>query len=303
MKKLFILLTLLFSVICHAAEPIKIIVPFAPGGPADALARSVQNELSQELSQPVVIEYKLGAGGDIGAAYVANNNSKEVVLLLTSASIVTNLLLKSTQSYDPNKLVPAGYIGTQSLILAVGNQSPMKNFAEWRKSSSTASYGSSGVGAATHIIGEIFARSIDRELQHIPYKGSAQAAIDVINGSVDCAFFYESFAVPFFQNQQLIPIAVAAPRRLARLPDVPTFRELGIDKMTMQPWWALFANQSADAAELGRVQFALVKVLKNAALFQRFGIEVSDTKMSKDFLRQEQENYGRIVKNIKIRLE
>jgi tripartite-type tricarboxylate transporter receptor subunit TctC len=303
MKKLFISLVLLSALICQAAEPIKIIVPFAPGGPADALARAVQNELSQELAQSVVIEYKLGAAGDIGAAYVANTNSKEVMLLLTSASIVTNLLLKSTQTYDPNKLVPAGYIGTQSLILAVGNKSPMKNFAEWRRSSATASYGSSGVGAATHIIGEIFAKSIDRDLQHIPYKGSAQATIDVVNGSVDCAFLYESFAVPFFQNQQLIPVAVAAPRRLAKLPDVPTFRELGIDKMTMQPWWALFANQSADAIELAKVQSALSKVLKNAALFQRFGIEVSDTKMPKDFLRQEQENYGRIIKNIKIQLE
>lgn len=303
MKKLLILLAVLSAMTCNAAEPIKIIVPFSPGGPADALARTIQTELSQELAQSVVIEYKLGAGGDIGAAYVANSNSKEVLLLLTSTAIVTNLLLKPTQSYDPNKLVLAGYIGTQSLVLVAGNKSPVKNFAEWRRSSATASYGSSGVGSATHIIGEIFAKSMDRSLQHIPYKGSAQATVDVVNGNVDCAFFFESFAIPFLQNQQLTAIAVAAPHRLSKLPDVPTFKELGIDKMTVQPWLALFANQSADAAELARVQSALAKVLKNTALFQRLGIDATDTKMPKDFLRQEQENYGRIVKNIKIQLE
>jgi tripartite-type tricarboxylate transporter receptor subunit TctC len=303
MKKLFMLLAVLSAMMCYAAEPIKFIVPFAPGGPADALARALQTELSQELAQPVVIEYKLGAGGDIGAAYVANTNSKEVVLLLTSSGIVTNLLLKPTQSYDPNKLVLAGYIGTQSLVLVVGNKSPMKNFAEWRKSSSTASYGSSGVGSVTHIIGEVFAKSVNQNLQHIPYKGSAQATLDIVNGNVDCAFFFESHAMPFLQNQQLVAVAVAAPQRLTKLPDVPTFKELGIDKMTMQPWFALFANQSADAADLARVQSALTKVLKNTALFQKFSIDTTDTKISKDFLRQEQENYGRMVKNIKIQLE
>ena len=267
MKKLFILLAVLYAMMCHAAEPIKFIVPFAPGGPADALARAVQTELSQELAQPVAIEYKLGAGGDIGAAYVANTNSKEVVLLLTSSGIVTNLLLKPTQSYDPNKLVLAGYIGTQSLVLVVGNKSPMKNFAEWRKSLSTASYGSSGVGSVTHIIGEVFAKSVNQNLQHIPYKGSAQVTLDIVNGNVDCAFFFESHAMPFLQNQQLVAVAVAAPQRLTKLPDVPTFKELGIDKMTMQPWFALFANQSADATELASVQSALAKILKIASLF------------------------------------
>lgn len=298
-----LLLGIIMCVCMTANAAVRIVVPFVPGGPADNLARTIQVSLAQELAQPVAIEYRQGAGGDVAAAYVANTDSKDVVLLLTSTGIVTNLLLKSNQYYDATRLVPVSYIGTQTLILAVGNKSAMRNFAEWRKTANSATYGSSGVGSATHIVGEVFARTIDRDLQHIPYKGIAQATTDVISGTLDFMFDYDTHALPFVQDQQLIAIAVAAPHRLARLPDVPTLRELGITGMDIQPWWAIFANQTADAADLMRTQAALTKVLKNTADYQRLGIEIKDTKISRDFLQQEQQHYSRIVKRINIHLE
>lgn len=282
---------------------VRIVVPFAPGAAADNLARTIQPELSRELSQPVVIEYRQGAGGDIAAEYVTNTTSKDVVLLLTSTGIVTNSLLRSNQNYDFNRLVPVSFIGTQSLLLVVGNKSPMKNFVEWRRARSTATYGSSGQGSATHVMGEIFAKNLGHELQHIPYKGIAQATIDVLNGNVDFMFDYDTHAIPFVREQQLIAVAVAAPTRLSKLPDVPTFKELGINGMDIQPWWALFANPSADEADLSQVQSALVKVFKNTVLFQPLGIEVRGSAISKDFLQQERQRYNRIIGRTKIQLD
>ena len=308
MKKILATLFLLATGLAQATDVIKIVVPYAPGGPADLIAKVVQKDLSQELNRTVVLDYRQGAGGDIGAAAVANADSKETVLLVHSIGLVTNLSSKPS-TYNPDRLVPLINLGSQPLVLVVPVTSSLRTIANWRKSppGKSISFASSGIGSGTHIAGELYKSIIDKELTHIPYKGQGQLIPDLISGQVDSAFMFTVNAVPYVQSNQLYPVAVAATRRLQSMPDVPTFREYKMPEMDIQPWWVLFSNDTKNTAELEEIRTAMVRILSNkktAQEYRNLGLEQYTTILPpKDFLDTEKSKYASIIKKSGIKLD
>ena len=294
--------------LAHATDIIKIVVPYAPGGPADLIAKVVQKDLSQELGRTVVLDYKQGAGGDIGAAAVANSDTKDTVLLIHSIGLVTNLSSKPS-TYDYSRLVPLVNLGTQPLVLVVPMTSGLKTVANWRNlpADKNVNFASSGIGSGTHIAGELYKSIINKNLTHIPYKGQGQLIPDLISGQVDSAFMFTVNAVSYVQSNQLHPVAVAANRRLVSLPNVPTFREYHMPDMDIQPWWVLFANDSKNTGELDDIRRVMTKTLGNKKTAQEYynlGLETPANPIPPgNFLDIEKSKYATIIKKSGIKLD
>jgi len=307
MLKKFIYLLFLIPCVCWAQKNIVLVVPFAAGGPTDSVARILQQSLIEELGKPVVIEYRPGAGGDIGSAYVANWSRDETVLLLQSTAFATNQAL-GTPTWNRSALVPLGYLGTVSMMLVVGNKSKLTEFAEWRQLSpdKTISWGSAGVGSISHIYGELFKSKLQKNLLHVPYKGQSQSMSDLIAGVIDSAFVFSNTAEPFVKNQQVVAVAVGSANRVASLPNVPTFRELGVTGMDYYNWFILLTNQNTSIKERETIQKVLSKILSRPGTiktFQKSGLDVNYRNIDQSFVLKEVHRYQELIKTINLKVD
>ncbi|MGO4306664.1 MULTISPECIES: Bug family tripartite tricarboxylate transporter substrate binding protein [unclassified Cupriavidus] len=266
------------------SKPITWVVPFAAGGSTDIVARSIGQELSRALGQPVVVENRPGAAGAVGAGYVARAKPDGYTLFGgTISTHAINASLYKNLSYDPVKdFEPVSLVGYVPNVLMVNADLPVKTVQELiayaKKQPGKLSFASSGAGTSTHLAGELFADLIHVPMTHVPYKGSPQAVQDVAAGLVPFLFDQLTAGDAMIRAGRLRPLAVTSPKRSALLPNVPTMAEAGVSGFEMVSWQALYAPHGTPRAIVDRLNAEVVRALKQPAVQERLskslGMEV-----------------------------
>ncbi|WP_246129723.1 tripartite tricarboxylate transporter substrate binding protein BugE [Verticiella sediminum] len=248
-------------------KPIRLIVPFAPGGSTDIIARLVGDRMGKELGQPVVIENKGGGGGSIGATEAARAAPDGYTLsIATVSTMAVNPACYEKLSYDPLKdFQPVTNFANTANVIAVNPKFPAKDFKsfveELKANPNKYSYGSSGTCGVLHLFGEAFRGSTDTDIVHVPYRGSGPAVIDTVAGQVQIIFDNLPSSMPQIEAGRLTPMAIAWPERLKQLPDVPTLAEAGYPELNQPVWYGLLAPAGTPMEAVNTLRDAAVKVL------------------------------------------
>jgi len=248
-------------------RPITVIVPYAPGGFADTRIRLLARKLGDALGQSVVVENKAGAGGVIGTSLIAKAKPDGYTIGAGNfAPLAVNPTLMANISYDVARdIAPVMLIETSPLVLSVNNTLPVKNLAELialaRETPGALTFGSSGVGGAHHLSGEMFRMQAGIDITHVPYKGGSLAATDLMAGHISMMFEMGYAALPAIQGGKVHPIAVTAAKRLAVLPDVPTMQEAGLPGFVSTNWQGIIAPAGTPAAVIARLNAELNRIL------------------------------------------
>ncbi|MGH6623576.1 MAG: Bug family tripartite tricarboxylate transporter substrate binding protein [Burkholderiaceae bacterium] len=258
-------------------KPIRYIVPFAPGGTTDILARSVGEKLAIALGQPVVVENKPGQGGSIGAAELARAAPDGYTIGGgTISSHAINATLYDKLSYDPlTSFAPITMYATQPNVLLVHPSVPattVKEFIVLLKASPTKySFGSAGNGTSQHVSGELFKTMAGVQMQHIPYRGSGQMMPELLAGTVPVAVDNIATAIPHVKAGKLRALAVTSSTRSVVAPDVPTMAEAGLVGYEISSWQAVFAPAGTPTPIIDRLHTEITKILKSPEIQKRFG--------------------------------
>lgn len=263
------------------SKPVQLIVPFAAGGAADIIGRTIAEKLGQIWGQQVVVENRGGAGSNIGIGAAAKSAPDGYTLVLGSIAVAVNPWLFKSMPYDPMKdLTPLTLALETPNVVLVAPSSPIKNikdliaFAKEKAKSGGATYGSAGIGSSLHLAAEMFRQQAGIELTHVPYRGSSPALTDLMSGRIDLMFDNASTALPQVQGGSLRAIAVTTKERIAALPDVPTINESGVPGFELANWWAIFGPGQMPPALADRISNDLRKVLADPDVQRRFA-EVS----------------------------
>jgi len=227
-------------------HPITLINPYAAGGPADVVARSLARALEKRLGQPVVVENKPGGGASIGTGFVARAKPDGYTLLLgTSAGHVVTPLVQKTIYDGIQGFEFCSVVAVQPIMLVVNPSRGIRTvpdlIARAKAEPGKLSYGSAGVGGATHLGAELFQQAAHVQLNHIPYAGASPAINDAVGGQIDLAMLNLSASLPFIRQGRLVPLAYAADKRSPLLPDVPTLDEAGVKGAQAATWYSLAA--------------------------------------------------------------
>ena len=226
------------------SQPIKIMVPFAPGGGVDIVTRHLAEQVTKQTGHTVVVENRTGAGGNVASTAVARSTPDGYTLLMASNSNSYNNFLYANMQYDAARdLQPIVQVGRSPMVLLVSPTIPPKNVAEilaYAKARPDAlNFGSGGNGTAEHMVYELFKRRTGISAQHIPYRGGAQVYTDLIGGQIQLMFNNQLGATPYVRAGQLRAAAVTGQKRSLQLPDVPTFEEQGIKDFNASVWWGV----------------------------------------------------------------
>lgn len=297
--KFFILLILCCSVTVHA-QTVRMIVPFAPGGIGDLLNRSIQKHLQQDIDEKAVVEFHPGASTEIAMDLVANANPNEILLLASGPAIFTTAIRKNKLDFYQAQLKPVHHLGNAPFVMVVSKKLNVRSFAEFRDlgSKRLISYGSSGVLTATHLAGANLGQATGMNFLHIPYKGSGQAIPDLIGGHIDAMVIYWSSVAQLTQYDQLVPLAIDTQQRLATLPNVPTFRELGMDRVNRHGWHMMFSNNSLHNKKIIEIQNSLAR-WTNSAEFKEAGfIKENKQPTAQEFYDHGIKTYTAIAKQV-----
>ncbi|WP_439598607.1 Bug family tripartite tricarboxylate transporter substrate binding protein [Falsiroseomonas sp.] len=254
-------------------RPVRWVVPFAPGGNIDVMARLFAEPLSRELGQPVVVENRAGASGSVGADFVAKSAPDGYTILMGSVVNVINMGLYRNLTFDFAKdLAPVAMLYSVPSILLVRPDFPARSVAELvalaKRQPGVLNYGSAGSGSGMHLSTVLFAQSAGIELTHVPYRGAAQAQQDMLGGRIQMIFDNMSTALPMVRDGQARALGVTAASRVPQLPDVPTMAEAGVP-VDLQVWGGAFAPSGTPAAILDRLASAFLKVGTMPALAER----------------------------------
>ncbi|MDQ6618531.1 MAG: tripartite tricarboxylate transporter substrate binding protein [Pseudomonadota bacterium] len=288
-------------------KPIRWVVPFAPGGTTDILARTIGEKLSTALGQPVIIDNRPGAGGGLGADLVAKSAPDGYTLVGgTISTHAINASLYSKLPYDPVKdFAPITLIARIPNMLVINPRIPASNVRElvalMKSKPGTFSFASSGNGTSQHLSGELFKSMTGVEMQHIPYKGSPPALQDVVGGQVSMTFDNITTAWPLAKGGQLRALAVTTARRSPIAPDVPTLAESGLTGYEIGSWQGVFAPAGTPAEIVRRLNTEIVKIINTPDVRERLlalGAEpVGDT--AEEFsalVRSEVSKWGEVVR-------
>jgi tripartite-type tricarboxylate transporter receptor subunit TctC len=257
-------------------KPIVLVIPFPPGGPTDAMARTLAAEMKERLGQPMIVENRAGAGGNIGAEYVARAAPDGQTLLFgTSGPLAINASLYRKVNYDPVKsFAPVIQVGHLPNILVVHPSVPAKNVKEliaYAKSNpNKLSYASSGNGASSHLAGVLFNASAGVDLQHIPYKGTGPALNDLLGGQVSMSFTDVLTALPYVKTGKLRALGVTTTERSQALPDVPTVAEQGVPGYDVSVFFGIVAPAGTPPDRIAKLNQAFVEVLDTPKVKQLF---------------------------------
>lgn len=249
-------------------KPITLIVPYAPGGFADTRVRVLARKLSESVGQSVVVENKAGAGGVIGTNLIAKAAPDGYTIGTGNlAPMAVNPSLMPEMPYDPIKdLAPVILIENSPLVLSVSNSLPVKNLQELialaKKEPGKLSFGSSGVGGAHHLSGEMFREQGNIDIVHVPYKGGSLAATDLMGGHISMMFEMGYSALPAIQGGKVHPIAVTSATRLAVLPNVPTMAESGLPGFESYNWQGIVAPAGTPAPIIAKLNAEFNRILK-----------------------------------------
>ena len=262
------------------ARPIRLVVPFPPGGLIDNMARLVGSRLSQELGQPVVIDNKPGAGGNVGAAEAARATADGYTLLMASPALTISPAIYRNLPYQPSQLAPVALLGRVPNVLLVNPASGIGKVQDLisraKAKPGQLNYASNGNGTSLHLSAELFKRRSETFITHVPYRGSAAAITALLAGEVDMMFDNLPSAIGPIQSGKLRALAVTTAQRSTALPDVPTLAEAGMDGFNVSAWFGVAAPAGLPAPVATRLADALQKVVQQpevAAAMQRQGAD------------------------------
>ncbi|HWI78992.1 MAG TPA: tripartite tricarboxylate transporter substrate binding protein [Ramlibacter sp.] len=292
----------------------KIVVPFAPGGSTDVMARMVAEGLTTRLNQQVIVENKPGAGGNIGADYVAKAAPDGQTLVMGSIGThATNSLIYPQMPYDTVKdFEPVTQVAAVSLVLVVHPSVPAKSVKELiallKKEPGRYSYASGGVGASQHLAGELFKYMTKTKMLHVPYKGSAGALTDLLSGRVPIMFADLPLVLSHIQSGKLRALAVGDAKRSPVLPDVPTVAEAGVPGYMASAWYGLFAPANTPAEVVAKLQSEVAVILKEPDVVKRMtqlgATPIGSTPAEfRKFQLSEIKRWKEVVDSAKIRME
>lgn len=294
-------------------RPVKLIVPFGPGGFTDVVARILGQKLSVAMGQQFVIENKPGAGSTIGTDFVAKAPADGYTLVMVSTAHVLGPWVYKKVPYDAlkdftvvSKLVDSAY------VLTVNPKVPAKNVKEFialaKANPDSIRYASSGNGGNQHLMGGLFATMTDTKIQHVPYKGSSGATNDLLAGIVESTFAAVPNVLPHIQQGKLRALAVTTSKRIPQLPDVPTLAEAGVPGYEASVWLALLAPANTPSDIVSKLNKEIIKILASPdtkkALFDA-GVEsaYATPEAMTTYMGKEYERWGKVIKDANITLQ
>ena len=259
-------------------RPVRIVVPFAPGGSTDVIARMVGQRLSVLWGQPVVIENKAGAGGNVGADAVAKAPGDGYTLLMASGSITINPALYKKMPFDTKKdLLPITNVAQGPMLVVVQDGAPYKTLkdliAAAKAKPGTINFASAGVGSQVHLAAENFADAAGIEIQHVPYKGEALGYNDLISGQVQMMVGNFAAASALIGPNRLRALAVTSKQRMPQMPELPTAHEAGLPNFENIGWFGLFAPAGTPAAVMQKVHRDVAKVMGETEIKARLYVQ------------------------------
>ena len=299
----------------YPVRPIRIIVPFSPGGVTDNSARVIADPLAARLGQQVIVENRPGASGNIGTQVVAQATPDGYTLVLGfDGTMVINPHVFAKLPFDTLRdFAPVTKLGDAALILVSHPSVPARNLAEFiafarRVKSTTFAYGTSGTGGTPHLAGELLRQRTGIALEHIPYKGGGQAIIDVIGGQIPLVFTAIATAQQYVKAGRLIGLGVPGAKRSAALPNVPTFIESGQPGFDVTSWVSIFAPAKTPRPVIEKLQREIAAVLRTDPVRERYlvlGIEPggSTPEQFAEQIRADLARWEKVVKAANIRLE
>jgi tripartite-type tricarboxylate transporter receptor subunit TctC len=260
----------------YPSKPIKIIVPFAPGGSTDIVARIMAQKMTPILGQTVIVENKAGAGGSIGAAEIARSAPDGYTIGMGSVSTMgTNIVAYKNNKLDPiTQFTHISNIASVPGIIVVNEKFPQKDYkslvAELKANPGKHSYASSGAGGVGHLAMELFLVSVGGDAQHIPYKGAGPAVTDVLAGNVPIFWDNLTSSIAHIKSGKFVPIGLAFPKRIPQLPNVPTFAELGLPEYEADTWFGFVGPAGVSADIVKKIYDAAQVALKDPDTLTKF---------------------------------
>lgn len=297
------------------SRPIKLVIPFPAGGATDIVGRTIAQKLSAALGQNVVVENRPGAGGTIGADQVAKAAPDGyTILMATSSTHSIGPLINPKIPYDPFKdFAPVAHVASAPSVLVVGGSSPVKSATELidllKKSPGKYNFGSSGIGTYPHLAAEMFKwRAGNLFVVHIPYRGTGLVIPDLVSGQI--TFLMDSIisAQSHIQDGRIKPLAVSGAARSKSLPNVPTFKEIGVTGMEISNWFGVFAPAGTPAEVVQRLNRELNAIVRQPDVVERFdrvGAEpaTGTPEQFAKLYRAESENWQAVIKRANIKLD
>ncbi|MEO8013936.1 tripartite tricarboxylate transporter substrate binding protein [Polaromonas sp.] len=248
------------------AKPVRLVVPFSPGGSTDVVARMIGQKLAVLWGQPVIVENRAGAGGNLGADMVAKSPADGYTLLMASGSITINPHIYKNMPFDTRKdLAPITNVASGPMLLVVPDRAPVKSVKELialaKETPGALNFGSAGVGSQVHLAGENFADAARIEIRHVPYRGESVAYNDLIAGQIQMMVGNFAAASALLGPGRLRALAVTGKQRSAQLPDVPTVAESGLPGFENTGWFGFLAPAGTPQGILSKIQIDTAKVL------------------------------------------
>ena len=297
----------------YPSKPIRLILPYVPGGIIDTAGRNLALRLTESLGQSVVAENRPGAGGMVGADVVARSAPDGYTIMLTDPALVSNPTLQTDAPYDLFKqLQPVSIVGSSPAVIVATPNLPVKTFAELiayaKANPGKLNFASAGIGTAPHLSGEMIKLRTGIDMTHVPYRGIGAAYPDVMSGKVQLAFSSIAGAVPFTADNRVRPLATTRSVRSAVYPDVPTVAESGLPGFDVDLWIGIYAPANMPPAVLARLNSEINKVLQHAELkaaFAKIGVEPRGTTPEEGaaFTRAEFEKWKKVIVEGKIKPE
>ena len=297
----------------YPAKPVRLIVPFAPGGPVDITARILSQKLGEAFNQQIVVETRAGATGMIGAEHVAKSPADGYTILVSAAAHVITPHLHAKMPYDPLRdFTPVSVVLTSPLLLTVTPSLPVKSVKELvalaKARPGQLSFGSSGPASSTHLTGELLGFVTGTKMAHVPYKGQGQAITDVVTGQIQLMFLSPPASKSWVEAGRLRALAITAEKRFPQFPSVPTFLELGYNELTTGSWYAVWVPAKTPEAIVSRLNSEIVRIVKQPDVHSRIidlgGVPVGNSVAEFDtFQRAESARWAKIIKASGVKAE
>src|SRR3954464_5594643 len=297
----------------YPEKTIRIVVPFAPGGGTDVIARTLAQEMAKDLGATIIIENKPGAGTIIGTQTVATSDPDGYTLLMGTFANAVNPSLNSKLPYDPHKDFAAVALIARSFnIVVVNPASPIESAADLiaaaKADPNKLSYGTFGTGTSAHLAGELFKSMAGVNLTTVPYKGAAPAITDLLGGRIQVMFTTVASAAPLISGGQLRALAVTSAERSPAFPDLPTVAEAGVPGYSAESWYGLYAPAKTPADIIERLNKSAAAAVRSDA-FKKLGVNEGLVMVASEpaeldrFVRGEEERWRKVIQDANIRIE